>query len=71
VTQSWLKTEFHDHWTLSADEFTLLPGMTDKGLLGSGVLVPMEEKYTLEGSRAPFSIKPTRRNCWKIRHSVF
>jgi hypothetical protein len=26
VTQSWIEAEFHDQWTLSADELTLLPG---------------------------------------------
>jgi hypothetical protein len=31
----------------------------------------MEEKYTLEGNRAPLSIKPTEKNSWKIRPSVF
>ena len=34
MTQSWIETDFQDRWTLSSDEFTLLPGMTDKGQLG-------------------------------------
>jgi len=37
VTQSWIEAEFHEHWTLSADEVTLLPGMTDKGRLGFAI----------------------------------
>jgi hypothetical protein len=37
VTQSWIEAEFHDQWTLSADELTLLPGMTDKGRLGFSI----------------------------------
>src|ERR1700722_7171835 len=30
VAQSWIEAEFHEHWTLSADELALLPGMADK-----------------------------------------
>jgi hypothetical protein len=36
VAQTWIEAEFHDHWTLSADELTLLHGMTDQG--GGGTL---------------------------------
>ena len=37
MPQSWIEAEFHDQWTLSADELTLLPGMTDKGRLGFAI----------------------------------
>jgi hypothetical protein len=42
VTQSWIEAEFHDHWTLTADELTLLPGMLlpgmpDRGRLGFAI----------------------------------
>lgn len=37
MAQSRIEAEFYDHWTLCADELTLLPGMTDKGRLGFAI----------------------------------
>jgi len=53
VAQSWIEAEFHDHWTLSADELTLLPGETDKGRLRGRLGFAIQLKYMQLHGRFP------------------
>ncbi len=51
MTQSWNEIGEQEAWTLEADEFTLLLGMTDKGRLGFAIQLKLgafderEHKY--------------------------
>ncbi len=53
MAQSWLGDEFHDRWTLSADELTLLPGMTDKGRLRGRLGFAIQLKFMQLHGRFP------------------
>lgn len=45
MAHSWNDSDTQDLWTLSKDEFALLPGMTDKGRFGFAVQLKFMELY--------------------------
>jgi hypothetical protein len=53
VAQSWIEADFHDHWTLAADELTLLPGMTDRGRLRGRLGFAIQLKFMQLHGRFP------------------
>ena len=53
MAQSWIEAEFHDHWPLSADELTLLPGMADKGRLRGRLGFAIQLKFMQLHGRFP------------------
>ena len=50
---TWIEAEFNEHWTLSADELTLLPGMADKGRLRGRLGFAIQLKFMQLHGRFP------------------
>jgi hypothetical protein len=53
VAQSRIEAEFHEHWSLSAEEMALLPGMADKGRLRGRLGFAIQLKFMQLHGRFP------------------